>query len=94
MNIQKVLKSLAIDKTNIGVSTGAKWIKTNAPVLTSYSPVDGKKIAIATTADEKTYHAVIDKQLLLLTIGVCGQRPNEARWCVKLVTNCASIKKP
>jgi aldehyde dehydrogenase (NAD+) len=61
MNIQKVLKSLAIDKTNIGVSTGAKWIKTNAPVLTSYSPVDGKKIGIATTADEKTYHAVIDK---------------------------------
>lgn len=61
MNIQKVLKSLAIDKTNIGVSTGAKWIKTNAPVLTSYSPVDGKKIATATTADEKTYHAVIDK---------------------------------
>ncbi|NBX27700.1 MAG: aldehyde dehydrogenase family protein [Chitinophagia bacterium] len=61
MNIQKVLKSLSIDKTNIGVSTGAKWIKTNAPVLTSHSPVDGKKIATATTADEKTYNLVIDK---------------------------------
>ncbi|MFM1828659.1 MAG: hypothetical protein RL624_900 [Bacteroidota bacterium] len=61
MNIQKVLKSLSIDKTNIGVSTGAKWIKTNAPILTSHSPVDGKKIATATTADEKTYNQVVDK---------------------------------
>ena len=52
MNIQKVLKSLSIDKTNIGVSTGAKWIKTNAPVLTSHSPVDGKKIDFAKNANK------------------------------------------
>ncbi len=59
MNIQKVLKALSIEKSNLGASTGSKWLKGGGKELSSLSPVDGKLIATADTANAKTYEKVM-----------------------------------
>ena len=53
------LKTLHIEKTNLGVSTGANWIKSAGENIDSYSPVDGKLIASVTGADKDAYEKVI-----------------------------------
>jgi aldehyde dehydrogenase (NAD+) len=55
------LKTLNIQKSNSGVSTGLKWLKSRGERLDSFSPVDGKLIASVDAADTKTYEAVIKK---------------------------------
>src|SRR4051812_17876366 len=55
------LKTLKIQSTNSGVSTGLKWLKSKGEKLNSYSPVDGKLIASVTGADKNSYEAVITK---------------------------------
>ena len=55
------LKTLNIQATNPGVSTGINWLKSKGEKITSYSPVDGKEIASVTGADKKAYDAVIQK---------------------------------
>jgi len=57
--IKEALDSLGISKSNPGVSTGTKWIKSSGPVIESYSPVDGKLIGKVTSADERSFAAVI-----------------------------------
>lgn len=54
-----ILKRLAIEKENSGVSTGNKWLKANGEPLTSFSPVDGNEIALVDTATRKDYDKVI-----------------------------------
>ena len=57
----EALASLAIEKTNPGVSTGKKWWRSTGPVLPSYSPVDGKLIGNVKSADEKTFQKVVQQ---------------------------------
>ncbi len=57
----KFLKELKIQSNNDGVSTGLNWLKPKGEKLNSCSPVDGKLIASVTSADAKTYEAVIQK---------------------------------
>jgi aldehyde dehydrogenase (NAD+) len=54
-----ILKQLGITEKNNGPSTGAEWVKSNGKVITSFSPVDGKKIADVVCADEQSYEQTI-----------------------------------
>jgi len=53
------LKDLKISADNSGTSTGARWISTRTPSLTSVSPVDGKTIGTVTTTDKASYDTVV-----------------------------------
>ena len=55
----KELKTLGIDKENLGSSTGNKWFG-KGETITSYSPVDGKQIAQVTSTTRKEYEKIID----------------------------------
>ncbi len=55
------LKTLKIESTNKGVSTGTKWIKSKGETIDSFSPVDGKKIGSVISTDKESYEAVIKK---------------------------------
>ena len=57
--MQEVLKQLGITDKNNGTSTGAKWINSNAKTITSFSPVDGKKIADVVCTDKNAYEQII-----------------------------------
>lgn len=59
--MQEILKQLGIEAINSGVSTGKNWLKGEGKVYESYSPVDGKLIAAATSASQNEYNLVIDK---------------------------------
>ena len=59
--MQDVLKQLGIKEINDGVSTGAQWLKSKGKTISSYSPVDGKKIADVVCSDADTYEQVIKK---------------------------------
>ncbi len=58
--IKEALQSLEIKKSNPGVSTGSKWLRSTGPVIQSYSPVDGKLIGAVKSADPKTFERVVD----------------------------------
>lgn len=55
------LAQLNIQVTNSGVSTGQTSLSAAGEKIESYSPVDGKLIAIVQGADKKNYDAVIAK---------------------------------
>jgi aldehyde dehydrogenase (NAD+) len=57
--VHEALKVLGIKATNPGVSTGKRWIKSNGPVIKSYSPVDGKLIAKVSSGDKQTFEKVV-----------------------------------
>ncbi|HWA35908.1 MAG TPA: aldehyde dehydrogenase family protein, partial [Cyclobacteriaceae bacterium] len=59
-DLKVVLNSLGIKPVNAGVSTGTKWIKTNGPVLSSYSPVDGALIGKVQTTNQKAFDKVVE----------------------------------
>ncbi|MFM2225482.1 MAG: hypothetical protein RJA07_1684 [Bacteroidota bacterium] len=59
MDIQKILAELGIKASNSGVSTGLNWLKGEAAIINSYSPVDGKLIASCTSASDADYEKVI-----------------------------------
>jgi aldehyde dehydrogenase (NAD+) len=54
-----LLSSLQIQSKNKGASTGVKWLTSKGETIESYSPVDGKLIAAVSSADRKSYEAVI-----------------------------------
>ena len=54
------LKTLQIQGNNAGVSTGSVWIKTKSALINSHSPVDGKLIGTVMSADQNSYHEVIN----------------------------------
>lgn len=60
VNIKTALQQLGIKKTNAGVSTGAKWLRSTGPVIRSTSPVDGQLIGTVQGADEKTFLKVVE----------------------------------
>ena len=57
--MQDVLQQLGIKTFNGGVSTGQNWIESKGKTITSYSPVDGKKIADVGSADNDGYEQVL-----------------------------------
>ncbi|RYZ29714.1 MAG: aldehyde dehydrogenase family protein [Chitinophagaceae bacterium] len=57
--MQDILKQLGIEATNGGVSTGKNWIASKGKTITSFSPVDGKKIADVTAGDNEAYEKVV-----------------------------------
>ncbi|HEX2606366.1 MAG TPA: aldehyde dehydrogenase family protein [Flavisolibacter sp.] len=57
--MQDILEQLGITLENKGVSTGAEWIDSEGNAITSYSPVDGKKIAVVKGADRKSYDKAV-----------------------------------
>ena len=57
--MQDILKQLGIENINAGVSTGKNWTKSKGKQVSSFSPVDGKKIADVVCADDETYEQVI-----------------------------------
>ena len=57
--IAQALQTLGIKKTNPGVSTGKKWLKSKGVLIESYSPVDGKLIGKVQSADEKVFAQVV-----------------------------------
>jgi aldehyde dehydrogenase (NAD+) len=59
--MQDVLKQLGIKELNDGVSTGTQWIKSKGKTISSYSPVDGKKIGDVVCSDADTYEQAIKK---------------------------------
>ena len=54
------IQELGIQSQNDGVSTGAKWVKSQGLSLDSFSPVDGKLIASVSTTDKDSYNKVVD----------------------------------
>ncbi len=59
--MNKVLKELGIVAENVGTSTGTKWLKSKGEVITSFSPVDGKKIGSVVATTPKEYKEVVSK---------------------------------
>jgi aldehyde dehydrogenase (NAD+) len=57
--MQAILNQLKLSEQNPGTSTGAEWIKSAGKTITSYSPVDGKKIADVVGTDDRSYEQVI-----------------------------------
>lgn len=55
------LQTLGISQQNDGTSTGNYWIKSKGKIISSFSPVDGKKIADVVSTDESSYEQVIAK---------------------------------
>lgn len=58
MDIHQQLSLLGIEEINPGTSTGETFYPSEGETITSYSPVDGKKIAEVSITDSDTYHQV------------------------------------
>ena len=61
--VDSVLNELGILAQNNGASFGGRrgWIETSGPLLTSYSPIDGKALASVRTAESKDYEQIMDR---------------------------------
>jgi aldehyde dehydrogenase (NAD+) len=53
---------------NPGTSTGTRWIESGGKVLESYSPVDGKQIALVTQTDTAAYDQVVSAAQQAFTV--------------------------
>jgi aldehyde dehydrogenase (NAD+) len=63
------LDELQIKEQNPGTSTGTKWIESRGPMLESFSPVDGKRIATLTMTDKAAaYDEVVGKAQEAFTV--------------------------
>ena len=60
-DIQSVLNDLQIEPQNDGAAFGSHWLKSTEPIISSFSPVDGKKIADVQLADDSSYEKVIQE---------------------------------
>ncbi len=58
--IAQVLEKLGIEASNKGAAVGDQWLDTTGERITSYSPVDGEKIAEVVLTDASSYDRVID----------------------------------
>jgi aldehyde dehydrogenase (NAD+) len=61
--MKEILQQARIEAMNSGVSTGTQWIKSGGKTISSFSPVDGMKLADVETADEAAYEQVIQTAL-------------------------------
>jgi aldehyde dehydrogenase (NAD+) len=53
------LDELQLKGQNPGTSTGTRWIDSHGPLLESFSPVDGKRIATLAMTDKAAYDQVV-----------------------------------
>lgn len=60
-DIKSILEKLEIEPLNKGAAFGDQWLNSTGNTLTSFSPVDGSKIADVTLADDKAYEQVIEE---------------------------------
>lgn len=60
-DIKSILEKLEIEPLNKGAAFGDQWLNSTGTTLTSFSPVDGSKIADVTLADDKAYEQVIEE---------------------------------
>jgi aldehyde dehydrogenase (NAD+) len=58
--MQNFLKELKISELNKGVSTGTKWISASGEKIKSFSPVDGKQIAVVNSCDKRSFDLVVE----------------------------------
>jgi aldehyde dehydrogenase (NAD+) len=61
LGIREAIASLGISKSNLGTSTGEKWLRSSGAKIESYSPVDGKLIGAVVATDERGFNAVIEQ---------------------------------
>jgi len=57
------IKALQIEATNAGTSTGANWFDKDSTPISSFSPVDGKKIGEVSTTTAENYTLVVNKAI-------------------------------
>jgi len=57
--MRDVLEKLGITLGNSGASTGNEWAEGNGRVITSFSPVEGKKIAEVSSCSEEAYEKLV-----------------------------------
>jgi aldehyde dehydrogenase (NAD+) len=62
------LDELQIKGQNPGTSTGTRWVESQGPMLESFSPVDGKRIATLTMTDKTAYDQVVRKAQEAFTV--------------------------
>lgn len=55
------LAQLGIQSVNPGASTGTQWLDSQATVISSSSPVDGKLIGTVQSTDEATYQRIVQQ---------------------------------
>jgi len=55
------LKTLKLEDSNRGTSTGKNWLDSKGETINSYSPVDGELIGSATATDTAAYGKVIEQ---------------------------------
>ncbi|MGN6601018.1 MAG: L-piperidine-6-carboxylate dehydrogenase [Ginsengibacter sp.] len=58
--MQNFLKELKISELNKGVSTGTKWLSASGEKIRSFSPVDGKQIAVVNSCDKRSFDLVVE----------------------------------
>ncbi len=63
--ISKTLHNLGIETTNLGLSTGAKWVETHGSLLSSENPATGEIIADIKTASIEDYELMISNANLI-----------------------------
>ena len=81
--MQDVLQQLGITARNSGASTANEWAEGNGKIITSFSPVDGKKIAEVNSCTDKSFAL----QKRLFWNGACGLRQSVVILSGKLVMN-------
>jgi aldehyde dehydrogenase (NAD+) len=54
-----ILKQLKIEEQNSGTSTGSNWLKSEGKTISSFSPVDGKKLANVFSTSDAAYEQAI-----------------------------------
>jgi aldehyde dehydrogenase (NAD+) len=57
--MEDVLQQLGIAARNSGASTGSEWAEGNGKIITSFSPVDGEKIAEVSSCTDEAYEQII-----------------------------------
>src|SRR3954447_4332836 len=61
MQINDILARLGIESNNTGTSTGINKLSGKGPVISSYSPVNGKLIAQVESTDADGYESVMQQ---------------------------------
>lgn len=59
--IKEALKTLGVNNSNLGTSTGKKWLRTKGKSIVSYSPADGKVIGRVQTTDARAFEKVMQQ---------------------------------
>jgi aldehyde dehydrogenase (NAD+) len=94
MEIQKILTTFGIEKTNNGASTGSEWISTKGETINSYSPVDGSLIASVTAAEEADYERVIAKASEAYKVWRTKPAPLRGEVIRQLAEKLREVKEP